>query len=104
MGENHFAPVPTAFYGGVMLLAAIAYYILQSVIIAAEGCDSKLATAIGRDFKGKVSPVLYAAAIGLSFVKPWIACSIYVFVALMWLVPDRRIARFVQEAREFSGE
>ena len=93
MGENHFKPVPTALYGGVLFLAAIAYYILQGLIIADQGCDSKLAAAIGRDYKGKLSPVLYAIAIAASFFRPWIAGCIYVFVALMWLVPDRRIER-----------
>src|SRR5664279_4475153 len=97
MGANHFAPLPTALYGAVMLLAAIAYYILQSVIIAEQGCDSKLAASIGRDFKGKLSPVLYAFAIAASFLRPWIAGGIYVLVALMWLIPDRRIARVVEE-------
>ena len=99
MGQNHFKPVPTAFYGAVLLLAAIAYYILQSVIIAEQGCDSKLAASIGRDFKGKLSPVLYAIAIGAAFLWPWLAGCIYVFVALMWLVPDRRIERVVDERR-----
>jgi uncharacterized membrane protein len=97
MGANHFKAVPTALYGAVMLLAAIAYYILQSVIVAGEGCDSKLAASIGRDYKGKFSPVLYAIAVAVSFVRPWIAGGIYVLVALMWLVPDRRIARVVDE-------
>ena len=99
MGANHFTPVPTALYGAVMLLAAIAYYILQSVIVAEQGRDSKLAVSIGRDFKGKLSPVLYAIAIAASFFQPWIAGCVYVFVALMWLIPDRRIARVVAESR-----
>jgi uncharacterized membrane protein len=99
MGANHFAPVPTALYGAVLLLAAIAYYLLQSVIVASEGCDSKLAASIGRDFKGKLSPVLYAAAIAASFFRTWLAGCLYVFVALMWLVPDRRIERVVDERR-----
>ena len=98
MGENHFTTAPTAIYGAVMLLAAIAYFILQSVIVAQQGPDSKLAKSIGRDFKGKVSPVLYATAIGMAFFEPWISCAIYVFVALLWLVPDRRIARVVDES------
>src|SRR6267143_2872465 len=97
MGENHFTPVPSAFYGAVLLMAAIAYYILQSVIIAHRGSESKLAAAIGRDFKGKLSPVFYAAGIGASFFRPWIAGCIYVFVALMWLVPDTRIKNVVDE-------
>jgi len=82
----------------VMLLAAIAYYILQSVIVAEQGPDSKLAKSIGRDFKGKASPVLYVLAIVAAFFEPWISCCIYVFVALMWLVPDRRIARVIDES------
>jgi len=98
MGENHFTPAPTALYGAVLLLAAIAYFILQNIIIAQQGPGSKLAAAIGRDFKGKLSPVLYAIAIPVSFFRPWIAGCMYVFVALMWLVPDRRIERVVDES------
>ena len=98
MGANHFTPLPTALCGAVLLLAAIAYYVLQSVIIAEQGCDSKLALSIGRDFKGKLSPVLYAIAIAASFLRPWLAGGIYVFVALMWLIPDRRIERVVDES------
>jgi uncharacterized membrane protein len=98
MGENHFTPAPTALYGAVMLLAAAAYYILQSVIIAAQGPGSRLAASIGRDLKGKLSLVLYALAIAASFFRPWIAGGIYVAVALLWLVPDRRIARVVDES------
>jgi uncharacterized membrane protein len=97
MGANHFTPVPTALYGAVMLLAAIAYYILQSVIVAQQGPGSRLAASIGRDIKGKLSPVLYAVAIAASFFRPWVAGGIYVFVALMWLIPDRRIERVVDE-------
>jgi TMEM175 potassium channel family protein len=99
MGENHFTPVPTALYGTVMLLAAIAYYILQSIIVASHGPGSRLAVSIGRDLKGKLSPVLYAIAIAASFFRPWMAGCIYVFVAILWLVPDRRIARVVDESR-----
>ena len=97
MGENHFTPAPTALYGAVMLLAAIAYFILQTLIVTEQGPGSKLAASIGRDLKGKFSPVLYAGAIAASFVRPWIAGSLYVFVALLWLVPDRRIERVVDE-------
>jgi uncharacterized membrane protein len=93
MGENHFSAVPTAVYGGVLLLAAVAYYLLQGAILRAEGADSLLATAVGADFKGKVSPICYAIAIPLAFVSSWIANGLYVAVALMWLVPDRRIER-----------
>jgi TMEM175 potassium channel family protein len=98
MGENHFTRAPTALYGAVMFMAAIAYFILQSVIIAEQGPHSKLAASIGRDFKGKISPVLYAIAIALAFLRPRISCCLYVFVAFMWLVPDRRIARVVDES------
>jgi len=97
MGENHFTTAPTALYGAVMLMAAIAYYILQSTIVVQQGRDSKLAKSIGRDFKGRVSTVLYATAIAAAFFRPWISCGLYTFVALMWLVPDRRIARVVDE-------
>jgi len=97
MGENHFASLPTAVYGVVLLLAAIAYWILQNTIIAAHGQESKLAVAVGRDLKGKLSPLLYAAAIPLAFVREWIADAIYVLVALMWLVPDRRIESRLQD-------
>jgi uncharacterized membrane protein len=93
IGHNHFSPAPMALYGLVLLLAAIAYFILQQVIIASQGAESLLKKAIGRDLKGKVSPILYAAAIPAAYYEPWIAGSIYVFVALMWLVPDRRIER-----------
>src|SRR5438105_1786399 len=93
MGENHFSAVPTAAYGGVMLCAAIAYYILQTTIIRAQGPGSKLARAVGRDRKGKLSPVMYAAAIPLAFVNESIADAIYIGVALIWLIPDRRIER-----------
>ncbi|MBI3416386.1 MAG: DUF1211 domain-containing protein [Verrucomicrobia bacterium] len=95
--ENHFTPLPTALYGAVLLLAAIAYYILQWRIIAGLGRDSKLAASLGKDWKGKLSPVLYAIGIAFSFVLPWVAGCIYVFVALVWLVPDRRIECVVEE-------
>jgi uncharacterized membrane protein len=91
MGENHFTALPTAAYGTVLLMAAIAYVILQQRIIAADGSDSLLARATGSDFKGKASVVGYIAGIVLSFVQPWLACALYVAVALLWLVPDRRI-------------
>src|SRR5438309_11774179 len=91
MGENHFQSIPSALYGGVLLMAALAYYILQTLIIRLHGHESKLARAIGSDLKGKLSPALYAIAIGISFFKPWIAGCIYIGVALMWLIPDRRV-------------
>lgn len=98
MGENHFTPLPTALYGIVLLLAAVAYAVLQTLIVKElGGCDSPLAQSLGRDWKGKLSPVLYALAVAASFLRPWVAGCLYVFVALMWLVPDRRVARVVHE-------
>jgi uncharacterized membrane protein len=91
MGENHFAAVPAALYGGVLLAAAVAYWILQQTIIAAQGPGSQLKAAIGSDWKGKLSPVLYALGIASTFWRPWVALALYVAVALLWLVPDRRI-------------
>ena len=91
MGDNYSAPLPTALYGVALLMPAIAYYVLQTVIIGLHGRDGVLARAVGGDFKGKISPFLYLTAIGLSFMAPWAAQMIYVAVALMWLVPDRRI-------------
>ena len=93
MGENHFARLPTALYGVVLLMAAIAYTILTVTIIHEEGPDSLLARAVGRDRKGKLSIVAYVVAIALSFVNHWFAAAIYILVALVWLVPDRRIER-----------
>ncbi|MDD5260652.1 MAG: TMEM175 family protein [Methylacidiphilales bacterium] len=95
MGENHLAPIPTAVYGFVLLMAALAYYILQRTIIAEQGRNSLLAEAIGKDWKGKLSPVCYLTAIPLAFLSPWIASSLYAFVALLWLIPDRRIERML---------
>jgi uncharacterized membrane protein len=99
MGENNFAAVPTALYGGVLLMAAIAYFILQRMILAEQGEGSLLAEAVGDDFKGKLSPLLYLIAIALAFSWPWMACAIYGIVALMWLIPDRRIERRLSEKR-----
>jgi len=93
MGENHFAPMPSALYGLVLLMAAIAYWLLEQAIIASEGAGSVLKRAVGRDWKGKLSPVLYAIAIAATFLVPWVAQAIYVFVAILWLVPDPRIER-----------
>ena len=93
MGENHFAAAPSAIYGGVLLMAAIAYWILQGQIIASQGQNSILKKAIGGDWKGRISPVLYAVAIISAFLSQWISISLYVLVALIWLVPDRRIER-----------
>ena len=99
MGENHFAPAPTATYGFVMLMAAVAYELLQRRLIGIQGNDSLLARAIGRDVKGKISTVLYVIAIPAAFVSQWIAGALYVTVALIWLVPDRRIERTLAEER-----
>ncbi|HEX6550970.1 MAG TPA: TMEM175 family protein [Gammaproteobacteria bacterium] len=97
MGENHFAAVPTALYGAMLLMAAIAYWILQRTIIALQGDDSLLAHAVGRDLKGKLSPVMYAIAIPAAFLTPVVSQFLYVAVALMWLIPDRRIERVLVE-------
>ena len=97
MGENGLAAIPTAVYGFVLLMAAIAYYILECTIIAKEGRDSLVAQAVGRDWKAKLSLVLYLAAIPLAFVSPWIAAGLYVFSALLWLIPDRRIERELEK-------
>lgn len=99
MGENRFAAAPTALYGVVLLMAALAYALLERSIIADQGKQSLLAAAVGRDLKGKLSPVLYGAAIPAAFVDPRLSQAVYVLVALMWLVPDRRIARTLQARR-----
>ena len=96
MGENSFAPVPTAAYGVVMLMAAIAYWILQQVIIASEGQQSLLRGAIGGDWKGKLSPLAYLIAIPAALAWPWVSGAIYVAIAIVWIVPDRRIERVIQ--------
>jgi len=93
MGENHFSAWPTALYGVVLLLAAFAYWLLQRAIIADQGDNSLLARAVGRDIKGKLSPILYGLAVPLALAVTWLALVIYVAVALMWLIPDRRIER-----------
>ena len=95
MGESHFAAWPVALYGAVLLCTGIAYFILTRALIAHHGQESPLATALGRDIKGKVSLVFYAMAIPVSFVNAWLACTLYVLVAIMWLVPDRRIEEMV---------
>jgi uncharacterized membrane protein len=100
MGENHLAAIPTAIYGFVLLMAAIAYYILQKTIIAKEGRGSLLAQAIGKDWKGKLSPLFYLAAIPLAFVSSWIASALYVLAALLWLIPDPRIERKLEKHKE----
>jgi len=93
MGENHFAAMPTAMYGMVLLMAAVAYWVLQQAIIVRHGRESILARAVGRDLKGKISPLLYVVAIFAAFVVPWVAQALFVFVAALWLAPDRRIER-----------
>jgi len=93
VGANHLTPAPTAVYGFVLLMAALAYYILQHAIIRQQGRHSLLAAAIGRDWKGKISPLCYFAAIPLAFVSVWISNALFIFVAILWLVPDRRIER-----------
>lgn len=97
-GDNHSATLPTAVYGVILLAAAIAYFVLQYLIISEQGCDSRLAAAIGEDWKGKLSTIFYVSAILLSFLRPWIAQAIYGLVALLWLVPDRRLARALEGA------
>ncbi len=100
MSENDFPPVPTATYGIVLLAAAVAYYILQLTLLRAGGDRSLLAAAIGRDLKGKLSPLLYCLGIGLSFVNRWLGVALYVVVALVWLIPDRRVERIVATRQE----
>jgi uncharacterized membrane protein len=97
MGENHFAPLPVAMYGAVLLLSAIAYYILSRALIRHDGGRSRIARALGSDLKGRISVVIYAVAIPLSFASRWVAVALYAAVAAMWLVPDRRIERTLSE-------
>lgn len=97
MGENHFASLPVALYGVVLFFAGMAYFLLARTLIAFHGGDSTLARAIGRDNKGKLSVALYATAIALAFVQPALACAMYVLVAVIWLVPDRRIEKTLGE-------
>ena len=93
MGENHFSALPTALYGVVLLMAALAYYLLQQAIIRSQGPDSILKKAVGRDWKGRLSPVLYITAIVATLLSPWISEGIFVAAALIWLIPDRRIEK-----------
>jgi uncharacterized membrane protein len=95
LGENHFAATPAAAYGIVLLASALAYFALQRAIVRDQGEDSLVAHAVGRDFKGKLSPVAYVAGIALSFVNQWLAVAVYAGMAVVWLVPDRRIERTV---------
>ena len=96
MGENHFSAMPVFLYGVILLLSAIAYFILQTRIIKNQGPDSLLAKAVGKDYKGKASPIIYLIAIGSSWISPWIAGFLYVLVALIWLIPDKRIERILE--------
>jgi uncharacterized membrane protein len=96
MGENHFAALPVAVYGAVLALSGVAYFILARLLIILHGRDSALGVAFGSDFKGKVSVLIYLLAIPLAFVRPWLACAFYVFVAIMWLVPDPRIEKTIE--------
>jgi uncharacterized membrane protein len=98
MGDNFLAPIPTAVYGGVLLMPAIAYLLLQKAILRKHGMHSLLAAALGKDIKGKISPVLYITGVVLAFVAPWVSVAIYIFVAVIWLVPDRRIEKVISEA------
>jgi uncharacterized membrane protein len=97
MGENHFASLPVAIYGVMLFLAGIAYFVLTKALIAYHGKQSVVATSIGHDWKGTVSVLVYLLAIPLAFVRPWLACALYTFVALMWLLPDRRIEKHLHE-------
>jgi uncharacterized membrane protein len=97
MGENHFSAMPSALYGVVLLMAAIAYWVLQQTIIASEGAASILKSAVGGDWKGKLSPLLYLLAIASTFFVQWLAQAIYILAALLWLVPDRRIEHALQQ-------
>ena len=103
MGENHFASLPTALYGVVLLMAAYSYIALQRAIVAVDGASSPLATAVGADRKGLVSRLMYMVAIAAAFVRPWIAWSLYVAVALLWFVPDRRIERVLLREEAAGG-
>jgi uncharacterized membrane protein len=97
LGENQVAALPTALYGVALLMPAIAYYLLQTAIVRVNGADSDLAQALGADLKGKISPLIYIAGIALAFVNPWFSIALYVLVALIWLIPDRRIERAIAE-------
>jgi len=97
MGENHFAALPVALYGAVLLMAGVAYFVLARALATHHGKDSKLAMALGKDTKGRASVAIYAAAVPLSFVNPWIAFALYVVVAIIWFIPDRRIERVIAE-------
>jgi uncharacterized membrane protein len=103
MGENHFASLPTALYGVVLLMAAFSYLVLQRALVAVDGASAPLARAVGADRKGQVSRLLYMAAVPGAFVRPWIAWTLYVTVALLWFVPDRRIERLLMREAAAGG-
>jgi len=98
MGDNFLAPLPTAVYGGTLLMPGIAYYLLQKALMRKQGPDSVFAKALGSNIKGKISPMLYVAGIVLAFVSPWLSIVIYALVAIMWLVPDRRIENVLRDS------
>ena len=104
MGESHFARGPVALYGVVLLLASIAYFILSRTLISLHGADSVLATAVGRDFKGQISTVIYLVAVPLALVRSWLGGALYVLVAIIWLVPDRRIEKTLSESGQAFNE
>ena len=97
LGDNLAAPLPTALYGAVLVMPAIAYFLLQKAIMREQGPQSVLARALGSDIKGKISPLFYAVGIALAFIVPWVSIAIYVLVAVIWLIPDRRIERTIRE-------
>jgi uncharacterized membrane protein len=97
MGENFLAPIPTAVYDAILLMPATAYYLLQKAIMRKKGPNSVLANALGTDIKGKISRLLYVVGIVLAFVNPWLSLAMYVLVAVMWLIPDRRIEKVLHE-------
>jgi len=100
IGENHFAPIPMAVYGIVLLMAAVAYFILQTTIIRAQGERSLLERAVGNDIKGKMSPIIYSLAIASNFISQWVSGALYVLVALIWLIPDKRIEIILRRENE----
>jgi uncharacterized membrane protein len=97
-GENHFSALPVALYGGVLFMAAVAYYILSTTIIATHGKDSVLAKAVGKDYKGKISVVLYAVTVPMAFVNSFVSLGVYIAVAILWLIPDSRIEKAIKES------
>ena len=99
MGENHFTSLPTALYGGILLMSSLAYLLLQRAVIGEQGRDSSIANAIGKDWKGKLSPVLYLSGVLIAFVNVWLADAIYVAVAAMWFVPDSRLEAMIHSEK-----